>query len=114
MGGPFDDTLRGIAHGLSHIVGSIEVGKLADIVMYKPCFFGTKPELIIKGGQIVWAMMGDANASIPTPQPVIGRPMFGANPSTIGNNSIVFVSQVSLTNGNILAYNLRKKTEPVC
>ena len=67
-----------IAHGIAHEVGSIEVGKLADLVLWKPAFFGVKPELIIKGGFIAGAMMGDGNASIPTPQPVIARPMFGA------------------------------------
>src|ERR687884_1629139 len=67
-----------IAHGISHLVGSIEVGKLADLVLWKPAFFGAKPELVIKGGFIAGAMMGDGNASIPTPQPVMARPMFGA------------------------------------
>ena len=67
-----------IAHGISNHVGSVEVGKMADLVIWQPAFFGVKPQLIIKGGFIVWAAMGDANASIPTPQPVLGRPMFGA------------------------------------
>ena len=67
-----------IAHGIARDVGSIEVGKLADLVLWKPAFFGVKPELVIKGGFIAGAMMGDGNASIPTPQPVIARPMFGA------------------------------------
>ncbi len=67
-----------IAHGIAHEVGSVEVGKLADLVLWKPAFFGVKPELVIKGGFIAWAQMGDANASIPTPQPVMMRPMFGA------------------------------------
>ncbi|KAJ3074929.1 hypothetical protein HDU98_009807 [Podochytrium sp. JEL0797] len=102
-----------IAHGVSHVVGSVEVGKLADLVMYKPEFFGTKPELIIKGGMIAWAQMGDANASIPTPQPVIMRPMFGAHPSAIGKTSFAFVSQVSITNGQVASYGLRKMIEPV-
>ena len=68
-----------IAHGLSHKVGSLEVGKFADVVIWKPAFFGAKPELIVKGGQIAWAQMGDPNASIPTPEPVIMRGMFGAS-----------------------------------
>src|SRR6185503_2805966 len=67
-----------IAHGMSHVIGSIEVGKLADLVLWKPSMFGAKPEMVIKGGVIAWAQMGDPNASIPTPQPVFMRPMFGA------------------------------------
>ena len=67
-----------LAHGISSEVGSIETGKLADLVLWKPGFFGIRPELVVKGGSIVWAQMGDANASIPTPGPVHGRPMFGA------------------------------------
>src|SRR6202522_1447506 len=67
-----------ITHGIAHEVGSIEEGKFADLVLWKPAFFGVKPELIIKGGMIAWSVMGDANASIPTPQPVIYRPMFGS------------------------------------
>ena len=67
-----------IAHGLAEHVGSIEAGKLADLVLWKPAFFGVKPELVVKGGLIAWAAMGDPNASIPTPQPVLYRPMFGA------------------------------------
>src|SRR6185312_10169665 len=64
-----------IAHGISHEVGSVETGKLADLVVWKPAFFGVKPELILKGGMIAWSVMGDPNASIPTPQPVLYRPM---------------------------------------
>jgi urease alpha subunit len=67
-----------ITHGVAHEVGSIEPGKLADLVLWKPAFFGVKPELVVKGGFIAWSAMGDANASIPTPQPVLYRPMFGA------------------------------------
>ena len=66
-----------IAHGISHAVGSVEVGKMADLVLWRPAFFGVKPEMIIKGGFIAGSVMGDGNASIPTPQPVIYRPMFG-------------------------------------
>ena len=66
-----------IAHGMSHRIGSVEVGKLADLVLWKPAFFGAKPEMVLKGGLIAWAQMGDPNASIPTPQPVFMRPMFG-------------------------------------
>lgn len=66
-----------VAHGMSHVIGSVEVGKLADLVLWKPAFFGAKPEIVMKGGQIAWAQMGDPNASIPTPEPVIMRPMVG-------------------------------------
>src|SRR6202522_3625154 len=67
-----------ITHGIAHEVGSIEAGKLADLVLWRPAFFGVKPEMVVKGGMIAWSVMGDANASIPTPQPVIYRPMFGS------------------------------------
>ena len=67
-----------ISHGMSHVIGSVEAGKLADLVLWKPAFFGAKPEMVIKGGMIAWSQMGDPNASIPTPQPVFMRPMFGA------------------------------------
>ncbi|KAJ3386043.1 hypothetical protein HDU92_002755 [Lobulomyces angularis] len=102
-----------IAHGMSHLIGSIEVGKLADLVVYKPSFFGTKPEMVIKGGYACVAMMGDANASIPTPQPVISRPMFGARPSVFGKNCVAFVSEISLKEGNVQKYNLVKRVEAV-
>ena len=68
-----------VAHGMSHVVGSVEVGKLADLCLWKPAFFGSKPEIVIKGGQIAWAQMGDPNASIPTPEPVIMRSMWAAH-----------------------------------
>src|SRR5205814_2893264 len=82
-----------IAHGIGHEVGSVEVGKLADLVLWKPAFFGVKPELVIKGGFIAGAMMGDGNASIPTPQPVIARPMFGAFGGALEACCVHFVSQ---------------------
>jgi urease subunit alpha len=85
-----------ITHGISHEVGSLEVGKLADIVLWKPAFFGVKPALIIKGGMIAAAPMGDANASIPTPQPVHYRPMFGAFGAARSSTSLLFVSALSL------------------
>jgi urease subunit alpha len=84
-----------IAHGISHEVGSIEVGKLADLVLWKPAMFGIKPSLIIKGGFIAAAPMGDPNASIPTPQPVHYRAMFGAQPGSASSNSITFVSKTA-------------------
>jgi urease subunit alpha len=85
-----------IVHGIDHQVGSVEVGKLADLVLWKPGFFGVKPEMVIKGGSIVWAQMGDANASIPTPGPVHGRPMFAAFGKALAPSCLTFVSQAAL------------------
>ncbi|MCC9135256.1 urease subunit alpha [Pontibacter silvestris] len=84
------------AHGFSEEIGSVELGKLADLVLWKPAFFGSRPEMVIKGGIIVQSQMGDANASIPTPQPYFSRPMFGSFGSAIGKTSMVFVSQASV------------------
>ncbi len=102
-----------IAHGVGHIVGSIEVGKLADLVLWKPAFFGAKPELVLKGGMIAWSQMGDPNASIPTPQPVMMRPMFAALGRAVGGTSLAFVSQASLDRGTVSNYGLSKRIEPV-
>lgn len=88
-----------IVHGMSHVVGSVEVGKLADLVLYKPENFGVKPEMVLKGGQIAWAQMGEANASIPTVQPMYGRPMYGAKSGAAYHNSIAFVSSISIDSG---------------
>jgi urease subunit alpha len=88
-----------ISHGVSHEVGSIEVGKLADLVLWKPAFFGIKPSLILKSGFIAASPMGDPNASIPTPQPVYYRPMFGAFGSAAANTSMTFMSQASIDLG---------------
>src|SRR6476620_1368761 len=88
-----------ITHGIARQVGSIEPGKLADLVLWKPAFFGVKPELILKGGSIVAALMGDPNASIPTPQPVHYRPMFGAFGKALTASSLVFVSKAALKSG---------------
>jgi urease subunit alpha len=85
-----------VAHGMAEEIGSLETGKLADIVLWKPAFFGSRPELVIKGGYIVQAQMGDPNASIPTPQPFHSRPMFGAMGGAVGLTSLAFVSQASL------------------
>jgi len=85
-----------IVHGIDSQVGSVEVGKLADLVLWKPGFFGVKPELVIKGGSIVWAQMGDANASIPTPGPVHGRPMFAAFGKALAPSCLTFLSQAAL------------------
>jgi urease subunit alpha len=98
-----------ITHGIAHEVGSLEVGKLADIVLWKPAFFGAKPALVIKGGFIVAAPMGDANASIPTPQPVHFRPMFGALGGALTNTSVTFVSGASLVEGVGARLGLRKR-----
>jgi len=88
-----------ITHGIAHEVGSIEVGKLADLVLWKPAFFGTKPSLVLKGGMIAMAPMGDPNASIPTPQPVHYRPMFGAFGGALGETCMTFISQWALQAG---------------
>ena len=102
-----------LAHGMAHVIGSIEVGKIADLVLWKPALFGVKPELVIKGGIISWAQMGDPNASIPTPQPVFMRPMFGAFGRASGTSSIAFVSQLCQTEGVALGYGLTKRIEAV-
>ncbi len=88
-----------VAHGVSKLIGSVEKGKLADLVLWSPAFFGVKPDLVIKGGSIVAAPMGDPNASIPTPQPVHYRPMFGAFGKALTASSVVFVSQAALASG---------------
>lgn len=101
-----------ITHGLSHEVGSVEVGKLADLVLWKPAFFGVKPSMIIKGGMIAAAPMGDINASIPTPQPVHYRPMFGALPEGVQASCITFLSQVAIDNGVAEKLGLKKMISP--
>lgn len=88
-----------IAHGISSHVGSIEPGKLADLVLWRPAFFGVKPEMVVKGGLIAWSVMGDANASIPTPQPQLYRPMFGAFGKATARTSLMFISQAALDAG---------------
>jgi urease subunit alpha len=88
-----------VAHGLSADVGSVHPGKLADLVLYDPRFFGVRPSVVIKGGMIAWAQMGDANASIPTPQPVWGRPMFGSAPGVAGATSLAWVAPAALEAG---------------
>ncbi len=96
-----------ITHGVSHVVGSVEVGKLADLVVWKPAFFGVKPFTIIKGGMIAAAAMGDPNASIPTPQPVHYRPMFGAYAGGL-KTAVTFVSQAGLDNPELKELGLQK------
>ena len=101
-----------IAHGVDHEVGSIEVGKLADLVLWKPAFFGTKPSMIIKGGFIAAAPMGDPNASIPTPQPVHYRYMFGAFGDAPLHTSVTFTSQAAVDAGINSTFNLRRRLVP--
>jgi urease subunit alpha len=102
-----------ITHGISEYVGSLEKGKLADIVLWKPALFGAKPEMIIKGGMIIASRMGDPNASIPTPQPVIYRHMFGAYGRALHKTCATFVSQVSLDKNIVQQYELQKMILPV-
>ncbi|KAK8561081.1 hypothetical protein V6N12_048157 [Hibiscus sabdariffa] len=99
-----------IANGIADFVGSVEVGKLADLVLWKPAFFGAKPEMVIKGGVVVWANMGDPNASIPTPEPVLSRPMYGASGKAASANSIAFAA---LDSGTVQSYGLKKRVEAV-
>ncbi len=101
-----------LTHGIAHFVGSVETGKLADLVLWKPAFFGVKPALILKGGMIAAAAMGDPNASIPTPQPVHYRPMFGAFGGGL-RTSVTFVSQAAAANPAVAALGLRKPLEAV-
>jgi urease subunit alpha len=97
-----------IAHGMSDEIGSVEIGKWADLVLWRPAFFGVRPELVLKGGFIAWAQMGDANASIPTPQPLVMRPMFGAHGRAAGAASIAFVSGLAAREGRLAELGLGK------
>jgi len=97
-----------LTHGIAHVVGSVEPGKLADLVLWKPAFFGVKPEIVVKGGMIAWSVMGDANASIPTPQPVLYRPMFGSFGQATGALAVHFLSQASLEAGVPARLGLRR------
>ena len=102
-----------ITHGIAHEVGSVEVGKWADLVLWEPAFFGTKPTLILKGGMINLALMGDPNASIPTPQPVHYREMFATRGGALGSTSLTFVSQAAAAAGIGESYGLMKRVVPV-
>ncbi|MFD8379860.1 urease subunit alpha [Streptomyces sp. NPDC059679] len=102
-----------VAQGLDHEIGSVETGKLADLVLWDPAFFGVKPQLVIKGGQIAYAQMGDANASIPTPQPVLPRPMFGAIGRAPAANSVNFVTRTALDDGLVDRLGLGKRFAPI-
>ncbi|KAA0684612.1 urease subunit alpha [Azospirillum brasilense] len=98
-----------LSHGIAHVVGSIEVGKLADLVVWSPAFFGVKPDMVLKAGTIAAALMGDPNASIPTPQPVHYRPMFGAFGRAMQASSLTFVSKLSLENEALRSLGLRRE-----
>jgi urease alpha subunit len=102
-----------VTHGMSRLVGSVEPGKMADLVLWKPGLFGAKPEMVIKGGTIAWAQMGDPNASIPTPQPVSMRPMFGAHGLAVGGTSVVFVSEAAAAAGVGEQYGIQKEAYAV-
>ncbi|MFQ3617295.1 MAG: urease subunit alpha [Cyanobacteriota bacterium] len=102
-----------IVHGIADYVGSVEVGKIADLCLWRPAFFGVKPELVIKGGLIAWAQMGDANASIPTPQPIHMRPMFASFGGAIANTSFTFMSKAGVQNGVPEMLKLRREVLPV-
>ncbi len=102
-----------ITHGMASEIGSIEPGKLADLVLWKPAFFGAKPEMVVKGGFIAWSAMGDPNASIPTPQPVLYRPMFGSFGVATAATAITFVSQAAMTAGLPAKLGLKKMVRPV-
>lgn len=102
-----------VTHGIDHELGSVEVGKLADLVLWEPAFFGVRPHLVLKGGAIAWAAMGDANASIPTPQPVLPRPMFGAHPSVAAGLSVHFVSPTAIEDDLAARLGLRRRLVPV-
>jgi len=98
-----------IAHGIAHEIGSVETGKFADLVVWHPAFFGVKPELVIKGGLIAWSAMGDPNASIPTPQPVLYRPMFAAFGEALHSTSLLFVSKAANEASVPAALGLKKR-----
>ncbi|MDD4931850.1 MAG: urease subunit alpha [Methylacidiphilaceae bacterium] len=98
-----------ITHGIRHEVGSLQIGKLADLVIWKPAFFGVKPELVLKGGMIAWANMGDPNASIPTPQPTLYRPQFAACGAARFETSVTFVSRQSLESDRLSRLQLQKR-----
>jgi len=123
--GGLDDNLRikrylakvtinpAIAHGMAHEIGSVEVGKLADLVLWRPDCFAVRPELVLKGGLVAWAQMGDPNASIPTPQPVRMRPMFGALGRAAGATSLAFVAQRAIEEHALAELGLVKRATPV-
>src|SRR3712207_6716151 len=102
-----------VAHGLEGEVGSVEIGKLADLVLWDPAFFAVRPHVVVKGGVIAWAAMGDGNASIPTPQPVLPRPMWGAAPATAAATSVFFVAPAAVDAGLQDRLAVRRRLVPV-
>jgi urease subunit alpha len=102
-----------IAQGVSHVIGSIEIGKMADLVLWEPAFFGAKPKMVIKGGMISWSVMGDPNSSLPTPQPIIYRPMFGAMGSALPRTRVTFTSRAGYEGGIVDRYELKSQVVPV-
>lgn len=102
-----------ITYGIDSVVGSVEVGKVADLVLWEPAMFGAKPKMVIKGGMVSWANMGDPNASLPTPQPMIYRPMFGAFGSALPHTNLTFVSQAAYDCGIAERLGLRRRVVPV-
>ncbi|MGH3673941.1 MAG: urease subunit alpha, partial [Pseudonocardiaceae bacterium] len=102
-----------VAHGLDGEVGSVEVGKLADLVLWQPAFFGVRPSVVLKGGMIAWAAMGDSNASIPTPQPVLPRPMFGAAAASAAATSVHFVAPAAVDDRLADRLAVRRRLVPV-
>ncbi|GLY31355.1 urease subunit alpha [Kineosporia sp. NBRC 101731] len=102
-----------VAHGMEQEIGSIEKGKLADLVLWDPAFFGVRPQVVLKGGMIAWAQMGDANASIPTPQPILPRPMFGAAPKVAAATSVHFVAPQAIDDGLAGRLNVDRRLVPV-
>jgi urease subunit alpha len=102
-----------VAHGIGAQVGSVEVGKLADLVLWDPAFFAIRPRLVIKGGAIAWAPIGDANASIPTPQPVLGAPMFAGCGRLAARSSMTFVSALAARSGELVAIGLESEVVAV-
>ncbi|MEU4678029.1 urease subunit alpha [Micromonospora sp. NPDC023737] len=102
-----------ITQGVSHVIGSVAPGKLADLVLWEPAFFGVKPKLVLKSGMIAWSIMGDPNASLPTPQPVYYRPMFGATGSQVAKNCVTFVSRAAHESGVAEQLGLRRQVMPV-
>jgi urease subunit alpha len=102
-----------ITHGISHVLGSVEVGKIADLVLWEPAFFGAKPKLVLKGGVVNWAVMGDPNASLPTPQPTYYRPMFGSYGQLMADTCVTFVSKAAHESGIGERLNLARQVIPV-
>ncbi|OAH23877.1 urease subunit alpha [Methylorubrum populi] len=102
-----------IVAGVSHVIGSVEVGKMADLILWEPAFFGAKPKMVIKGGMISWAVMGDPNASLPTPQPAVYRPMFGALGPAVAKTRVTFTSHAGYEAGIADRYALTSKVVPV-